>query len=190
MSNPYLGQIEIFAFNYAPKGWALCAGQLLQIDQNKELFNLIGTQFGGDGTKTFALPDLTGRTPIGQGWGPGLSFRGMGDKVGEASHTLTISETPLHQHNLRTAYAPDLGKSTNVPAGNVVLARTTALDPQGAPLSMEIYLPVMVEWPDVQMADTAIGSTGGQPHNNMMPYLTMNACIALQGFPPDPPPSA
>ena len=188
MSNPYLGQIEIFSFAYPPSGWALCAGQLLPIGQNRDLFAIIGTQFGGDGIKTFALPDLRGRTPMGEGGGGGLTPRRMGDKVGEPNHTLTIDETPYHTHNLQTVWDADTTKNVSTPAGDVVLAKAIAKDSVGAPLSMDIYV-----WnqggPWVQMADTAISTIGGEAHDNMMPYLTLNVCIALQGPVPFPPPA-
>ena len=185
MSNPYLGQIEIFSFAYPPRGWALCAGQLLPIGQNKDLFAIIGTQFGGDGIKTFALPDLRGRTPMGEGGGGGLTPRRMGDKVGEPNHTLTIDETPYHTHNLHTVWDADTSKNISTPTGDVVLANAIAKDSVGAPLTMDIYASWQGPW--VQMADTTVSSIGGEAHDNMMPYLTLNVCISLQGPVPVPP---
>ncbi|MEJ0015854.1 MAG: tail fiber protein [Acetobacteraceae bacterium] len=179
MSEPYLGQIEIFGFGYPPRGWALCAGQLMSIAQNQALFSLLGTAFGGDGITTFALPDLRGRTPIGQGNGPGLTPREVGASIGEETHALTVDETPYHSHNIGVLYNPDVANNTNVPDNTVVLAQATGVDRNGNPLTMDIY--VADSAPDQKLADTAITSTGGKAHPNLMPYLTLNVCIALQG---------
>jgi len=195
MSEPYLGQIEIFGFDFPPRGWAICAGQLLPIAQNPDLFALLGTTFGGDGQRTFALPDLRSCTPIGQGKGSGLTPRPMGEPVaGEENHTLLISETPFHSHNLWALYDPAAVESnTHIPGNTVLLAKAVAADPQGAALPIEVYLPLYPPPPDpkprplVQMAEAAISSVGGgQPHPNMMPFVTLNVCIALQGSIPKP----
>ncbi|MBV8192874.1 MAG: phage tail protein [Alphaproteobacteria bacterium] len=179
----YIGQIEIFGFGFPPRGWALCAGQLLSIGQNQALFSLLGTTFGGDGMRTFALPDLRGRTPIGQGRGGGLSPRPIGELVGEESHTLLISETPYHVHNLWTLNDSDTSSNVNTPDPTVLLAKAAAADPDGKSLTMTPYYPI--GQPNLPMAPTAIGSTGGQAHLNMMPYLALNVCIALQGLYPE-----
>jgi microcystin-dependent protein len=196
MSEPYLGQIEIFAFDYAPRGWMICAGQLLSIAQNQDLFSLLGTTFGGDGRVNFALPDLRSSTPIGQGKGSGLTPRPMGEPVaGEEGHNLLITETPFHSHNVWGRNDPTtLGSNTHIPGNTVVLACAVAADPQGAALPIDVYLPLYPSPPDppdprpvVQMAESAIGSAGGgQPHPNMMPFVTLNVCISLQGPIPKP----
>jgi microcystin-dependent protein len=185
MSDAYMGQIEIFGFGFPPSGWALCAGQLLPIGQNQALFSLLGTTFGGDGITTFGLPDLRSRTPIGQGKGGGLSPRGIGEKVGEESHALNSDETPYHTHNLQTLDIPeggDLTNNVNTPGG-MLLTRADARDPSGNQLPINIYYPSTA--PAVPMASAAVASTGGQAHLNMMPFLTLNVCIALRGLYPD-----
>lgn len=197
MSDPYLGQIEIFGFDFAPKGWAICAGQLLPINQYPDLFSLLGTTFGGDGRLTFALPDLRSSTPIGQGKGYGLTPRPMGEPVdGEEEHTLLITETPYHSHHVWGVNDPTtVDSNTHIPGNTVVLALAAAADPQGAALPIDVYLPLYPPPPPnpppprpvVQMAETAISSVGGgQPHPNMMPFVTLNVCISLQGTIPKP----
>jgi microcystin-dependent protein len=186
MSDPFLGEIELFTFDYPPKGWVVCAGQLLPIEQNKALFELIGTVFGGDGITNFALPDLRGRTAIGQGAGPGLTPRMMGAAMGEANHLLTLDETPFHGHMIRSLIEADVTQDVNVPGDGLVLAQTTGVDEQGKPLAMNIYAHDLT--PKLAMAPQAIGQAGGQVHTNMMPYLVLTTCIALQGRVPAPPP--
>jgi len=184
MSDPYIGQIEVFAFDFAPKGWALCDRRLMLISQNQALFSVIGTTFGGDGIKNFALPDLRGRTPIGQGNGLGLTPRLVGDAMGEENHTMTINEMPYHNHGLGVLYNPDLAKNTYMPDNTVVLAKATGMDKSGNPLVMTPY--VNESAPAAAMSPTAISQAGGAPHPNMMPYLTLNVCISLTGpIPPE-----
>jgi microcystin-dependent protein len=187
MSEPYVGQIEIFGFGFAPKGWALCAGQLLQINQNQSLFSVIGTAFGGDGMRTFGLPDLRGRTPIGQGNGPGLTPRPIGTVTGEPNHLLTITETPLHNHAIQAATTDSTkNPNTNTPDGTTVLATSYGLAGDGTALEMKAYVSGPAEETRVKMAPSATTSTGGgSVHDNMMPYLTLNVCISLAG--PIPP---
>jgi microcystin-dependent protein len=178
----FIGQIEIFGFGYPPSGWALCAGQLLPIAQNQALFSLLGTTFGGDGINTFALPDLRGRTPMGQGKGYGLAPRPMGTVTGEESHTLLINETPYHTHNL-WCFNGVVTDNVNIPDSTVVLATAAAKDGKGNILKIAPYYPTTT--PNVPMAPEAVSSVGGQAHLNMMPYLTLNVCIALRGlYPP------
>jgi microcystin-dependent protein len=172
MADPFVAEIRIFPFNFAPKGWAFCDGQLLPISQNTALFSLLGTTYGGDGKSTFALPDLQGRAPMHPGQGPGLSLHDLGESGGSETVTLLESEIPAHAHALSAQGAP---ADTNVPANDSiarVIGATPYLPPAGAPL--------------VQMSDQAVTPAGGdQPHNNMQSYLTLNFCIALQGvFPP------
>ena len=164
MAEPFLSEIRIMSFAFAPKGWALCNGQLLPINQNQALFSLLGTTFGGDGRVNFALPDLRGRTPIHVGSGHTL-----GEKGGEQAHTLSISELPTHTHVLS-------GKNINatVNTGNgAVLANTVAVYHAATSL--------------VALNPQSVGNVGGsQAHLNMQPFLTLSFCIALQGIFPSP----
>ena len=160
MSEPFLGEIRIYGFNFAPRSWAACDGQLLPINQNQSLFSLLGTTYGGDGRTTFALPDLRGRAPMHEG-----SAYFLGRKSGEENHTLSLAETPAHTHGGRaSAHAGNSPVPTNnFPGAANNLYRTadnlTALH-----------------------AGTVANSGGSQAHNNMQPYLTLNFCIALQGL--------
>lgn len=165
MAEPFLSEIRIMSFGFPPKGWALCNGQLLPINQNQALFSLLGTTFGGDGRVNFALPNLQGRTPIHVGNGHTL-----GEAAGQQAHTLSISELPTHTHVARfstTAATTDNGAS-NVPAQTVT----------------PIYGPAQSL---VAMAPGSVANVGGsQAHLNMQPFLTLNFCIALQGIFPSP----
>jgi microcystin-dependent protein len=166
---PFIGEIMLFAGDFAPTGWALCQGQLLAISQNTALFSLLGTTYGGNGISTFALPDLRGRVPINLGQGPGLPNFVLGETGGEYVHTLTSPEMPAHSHALR---GNDANGTQSAPGGAV-----PARDPSGAPA----YAPSAGS----VMAPGAIEAAGGnQPHNNMQPFLTLNYCIALQGIYP------
>ncbi|HEX8457836.1 MAG TPA: tail fiber protein [Pyrinomonadaceae bacterium] len=173
MADPFVAEIRIFPFNFAPKGWAWCNGQLLPLSQNTALFSLLGTTYGGDGKSTFALPDLEGSAPMHPGQGSGLSLHDLGETGGSETVTLLLSEIPLHPHALM-ANTTTGTKST--PAGNS-LARTSGATP---------YLPTTGSPATTLMAPQAVTVTGSsQPHNNMQPYLTFYFCIALQGvFPP------
>ena len=167
MAEPFLAEIRIMSFGFAPRGWALCDGQLLPINQNQALFSLLGTTFGGDGRVNFGLPDLRGRTPIHVGSGHPL-----GDRGGEQAHTLSISELPTHAHpeNATTAVA-----TTNVPSNTVTLAQSTAANLYAAPTALQA------------MRSDAVSNVGGsQAHLNMQPFLILNFCIALQGIFPSP----
>lgn len=169
--NQYLAEIKLFACNFAPRGWALCQGQLLPINQNQALFSILGTQYGGNGQTTFALPDLRSRVAIHQGQGPGLSPYLVGQQSGEETHTLTLAELPAHTHVARasSAVGGSVGPSGQVPA------RNAAQVPQYGASANTI------------MAPGAISSVGeSQPHGNMQPYLALNYCIALQGVFPVP----
>lgn len=172
MSDQFVAEIRIFPFAFATNGWALCNGQLMPISQNTALFSLLGTTYGGDGKSTFALPNLQGMAPMQQGQGQGLSLRDLGESAGEQYVTLLTSEMPLHPH---AAMANGTG-TVNGPAGNFWAA--SLISKAGAPLYMGSS--------NTQMNGLATGLTGGsQPHNNLMPYLTLNFCIALQGiYPP------
>ncbi len=164
MSEPFLSEIRIMSFNFPPKGWALCNGQLLPINQNQPLFSLLGTTFGGDGRVNFALPDLRGRPPIHVGGGHTLGERG-----GEEAHTLSIAEIPTHQH---VALASTQNGSTQFATNNILAA---ALNLYATPANLTSLNP------------TTITNTGGsQAHLNMQPFLTLSFCIALQGIFPSP----
>lgn len=171
MADPFVAEIRMFGFNFAPKGWAFCDGQLLPISQNTALFSLLGTVYGGDGKSTFALPDLQGNSPMHPGQGPGLSMHDLGETGGSQTVTLLESEMPAHAHLMKGVSDPG---DVQAGAPDRVLG---AANPGNA------YIPGN---PDVTMAFQVIGPAGGDsPHNNMMPYLTLNFCIAMQGvFPP------
>jgi microcystin-dependent protein len=171
MAQPYVGEIRMFAGNFAPVGWLFCAGQLLPIAENEVLFQLIGTTYGGDGETTFALPDLRSRVPIHQGTGPSGNTRIMGELGGVESVTLTTQQIPAHSHPLRVSTA--VANNSN-PAGSV----------PGESPSVTLYLE---ESPSVAMNASAITPTGGnQPHNNMQPYQCVNFIISLFGIFPSP----
>jgi microcystin-dependent protein len=160
MSTPFLGEIRIFTFGFAPKGWALCNGQLLPINQNQALFSLLGTMYGGDGRVNFALPDLQGRVPFHTG-----NSHIQGERAGEAAHTLIISELAAHTHipvgssNNASAASPAGNLWAGQSGGGYSSATNTSLNP------------------------ASILATGGsQPHDNMSPYLVLNFCVALQGI--------
>ena len=171
MADPFVAEIRIFPFNFAPKGWAWCDGQLLPLSQNTALFSLLGTTYGGNGKSNFALPDLQGRAPMHPGQGPGLSLHDLGETGGSETVSLLESEIPAHSHGLRAFGSEPADKFTAAgdawcrsnngqawgPANNLTMMSPNALAPAG----------------------------GDQPHNNMQPYLTFYFCIALQGvFPP------
>jgi microcystin-dependent protein len=169
MSDQFLGEVRIFGCNFAPTGWAFCGGQLLPISQYTALFSLLGTQFGGDGKSTFALPNLQGNVPLHFGQGPGLTPYSVGDSGGVQGVTLLNSEMPAHNHTANCNSA--LGNKPK-PNNNYCAADAAGILTQYAPA------------PDgSQMNVQAISIAGGsQPHNNMQPYLTLNFCIALVGI--------
>lgn len=169
--DPFVAEIRIFPFNFAPKGWAWCDGQLLPISQNTALFSLLGTTYGGDGKSTFALPDLQGRAPMHPGQGPGLSLHDLGEMGGTETVSLLESEIPSHPHTLRASLDD---ADLTIPSSGRSLAKAQGQNLYTAPGS------------NVMMAAEALTPAGGdQPHNNMQPYLTFYFCIALQGvYPP------
>ncbi|MCW3849576.1 tail fiber protein [Sphingomonas sp. LB-2] len=179
MSNPFLGEIRIFAGNFNPRGWAYCAGQLLPISQNDALYALLGTTFGGDGQVTFGLPDLRGRVVIGQGTGPGLSGYVVGQMAGTESVTLLTTQMPAHNHTMQ-AYNIDATAATPGPG----LAPANPLDAISGQSSL-FYLNTDVINPPpnqpVLAADTIQPAGGNQPHNNQAPSLVLNYIIALEG---------
>ncbi|HEX8084280.1 MAG TPA: tail fiber protein [Solirubrobacteraceae bacterium] len=173
MADPFVAEIRIFPFNFAPKGWAWCQGQLLPLSQNTALFSLLGTTYGGNGKSNFALPDLEGRAPMHPGQGSGLSLHDLGETGGSETVTLIQSEMPFHNHGLMAANFP---ADVQAPQPIVALART------GSGNSFQTNSTTNL----VQMNPQALSIAGGdQPHNNMQPYLTFYFNIALQGvFPP------
>jgi len=165
MADPFLGQISIFSFAFAPKGWAFCNGQILSIAQNTALFALLGTTYGGDGVTTFALPNLQTRDAVSQGQGPGLSNYTLGQTGGEAGHSLTGQEMPSHTHGAATASdTSQMSPQAHYWAPNTQTNATYASSGGGA------------------MAPNAVGLSGnGLPHPNVQPNLSLNFCIALVG---------
>ena len=177
MSSPFVAEIRIFPFNFAPTGWAVCNGQLLPISQNTALFSLLGTYYGGDGKSTFGLPGLNASVPthVGDGQpGPGLREWFLGEQFGEEYVTLTQAEIPAHNHAMVAANT----QATQASAQDAQLAKGTFGGLQ-AQTQAKMY---SAGTANTQLAPTAIGPAGGsQPHNNLMPYLTLRYCIALQG---------
>jgi microcystin-dependent protein len=170
MADPFVAEIRMFPFNFAPKGWAFCDGQLLPISQNTALFSLLGTFYGGDGKSTFGLPDMQGNVPINQGQGSGLSDRFIGEQSGTSNVTLITSEMPIHQHfaNGKTQLGNSQTPAAQTWAGNSTAKQFINADP------------------NTNMNLQALSIAGSSfPHNNEMMFLTVNFCIALQGvFPP------
>jgi microcystin-dependent protein len=170
MSEPFIGQVYLVGYNFAARGFALCDGQLVAISQNSALFSLLGTTFGGDGRTTFGLPDLRGRVPIGQGTGPGLSSRAMGQAAGHEMTTLTTNNLPSHSHTA-VLMAENGGAAVNTPSGSLLAQADIYLAPGRAA--------------NVQMSGDAIqvGPTGGNvPADTMPPFLVMNYQIAMVGI--------
>ena len=166
MADPFVSEIRIFGFNFAPKGWAFCDGQLLPISQNTALFALLGTYYGGDGKSTFALPDLQGSVPIAQGQGQGLADRYLGEQGGAPTVTLQQSEIPAHNHQMRVSADPATERE---------------------PVGQNFAAGVGVNFYDVQNPTTTLNPAalviagGSLPHNNLQPYTAMNFCLAMQG---------
>jgi len=177
MSQPYVGQILLFAGNFPPSGWAICAGQLMPISENDVLFQLIGTTYGGDGEETFAMPDLQGRVPIHMGQGAGLSNYQIGEKAGSESVTLNTNQIPQHSHQLLASNSP---ASASTPAVNTILANENASSPT-IPFT---YVPFNPATPNqVTMPAASVAHAGGnQPHNNIQPVMALTVCISLFGI--------
>jgi microcystin-dependent protein len=175
MADPFVAEIRIFPFNFPPTGWAFCNGQLLPISQNTALFSLLGTIYGGDGRSTFALPNLQGSAPMHPGQGPGLSLHDLGETGGSQFVTLLTSEIPAHTHSMNAR-----------PTG--------AIPPQASPVGLaparsnsRPYSPAGVQSNGLMNFTATLPIGGSLPHNNMMPSLTLNFCIALQGVFPQRP---
>jgi microcystin-dependent protein len=177
LAEPFLSEIRIMSFNFPPKGWAFCNGQLLPINQNQALFSLLGTTYGGDGRVTFALPNLQGRVPIHAG-----STHLLGQNGGTETHTLTLDQMPAHAHGLQATGNPG---TTPTPAGSVLAQLVSASTPDqifhdGFESPDNAYGPPQSLVP---MSSQAVGYTGNaQPHSNLQPYLALHFCIALQGI--------
>ena len=172
--DPFVAEIRIFPFNFAPKGWAFCDGQLLPLSQNTALFSLLGTTYGGDGKSTFALPDMQGNAPMHPGQGPGLSLHDLGETGGSETVSLLESEIPSHSHGMLAANLP-ADQAAPTPSRSMARSINAFAYVAGSPA------PAFVA-----MSGSTLAPAGGdQPHNNMQPYLTLNFCIALQGvYPP------
>jgi microcystin-dependent protein len=181
MSEPFTGQIEIFGFGFAPQNWALCAGQLIGINTNQALFALLGTTYGGNGTTTFALPDLRGRLPIGTDmFEPSGGQWPMGTKAGTETVSLLGPNLPAHTHQLMAANDADLTLNTDVPDSTVGLGGSTGIDSGGKTMAVNLY--VKDSAPASALDLSAVGMVGGPlPHENRMPSLVLNVCIALYG---------
>ena len=165
-NTPFIGEVAWVPYNFAPRGWASCDGQILPINQHPALFSLLGTTYGGDGRTTFALPDVRSRTMLHVGQGPGLTDRRLGERGGAETHTLTPAEIPAHSHSL-----------------NASSGRATSSSPTGNSLANTGRSPTYADTPDVAIYAGSVGNTGGnQAHNNMQPYTVLHCIIALQGI--------
>jgi microcystin-dependent protein len=177
MSEPFIGQIATFGFTFAPRGWANCAGQTIGINQYQALFSLIGTRFGGNGVTNFQLPDLRGRTPLGTGtYSDGTNYA-LGQQAGTENVTLQPGNLPVHNHALNAVYNPTLSQNTDICTG-ASLSQTT-----GGTGENRFVVPMFVSDnnPSAVLSTNSVGTTGGQPHSNLMPSLVVNFCIALTG---------
>jgi microcystin-dependent protein len=173
MSDPFVGEIRIFGFNFPPSGWALCNGQILPISQNTALFSLLGTNYGGDGKSNFALPNLQGSAPLQEGQGPGLSDYFLGQTGGAPTVTLLTNQIPSHNHV--AGCANGVAGTLTTPAGNVWAPARVGRQAENRYSASPGTSPLM--------AAQAVGPAGNSfPHNNMPPYLAVNFCIALQGI--------
>jgi microcystin-dependent protein len=172
--DPFVAEIRIFPFNFPPKGWAFCDGQILPLSQNTALFSLLGTTYGGDGKSNFALPNMQGNVPMHPGQGPGLSLHDLGETSGSDNVTLLESEIPSHSHTMMCLPAP---ANRTAAVANAIARVQGTTGP---------YVPASPAPTPTNMSDNALTPAGGdQPHNNLQPYLTLNLCIALQGvYPP------
>ena len=172
MSEPFVGEIQIFGFNFAPHNWATCSGQVIPIQQNTALFSLLGTQYGGNGQSTFQLPNFVGNAACQQGQGPGLTPRTIGETFGSNTVTLTAQEMPSHTHTLNFVNQPDPSQRRSTPAANNAL---------NLPSQAASQFFTTTPNPAVSLSTQLVAAGGGQPHQNQQPYLALNFCIALQG---------
>ena len=172
MAEPYLGEVRIFGFSFAPRGWAYCDGQLVSIAQNNALFAVLGTTFGGDGQTTFGLPNMKGNAPMEWGNGPGLTPRTLGQLAGEPSVTLTVQQIPGHNHILHAGITTNAAQQVPTPTAQAQLG-------QGSP--GQVYTATAT--PPVAFSPKAIGPAGqSQPHDNVSPILVLNFCVAMEGL--------
>ncbi len=175
MTDPFVAEIRIVAFNFAPRGWALCQGQIIPISQNTALFSLLGTTYGGNGQSTFALPDFSGRVPVAPGQGPGLSQWVLGGSAGSPTVTLNQTQIPFHNHSVNV--------STTRATGTVSTGQQLANGLNGTFQSASQVRMYSAGGVDTQLSPQSLQPAGGtQPHNNQMPYLALYYCIALQGI--------
>lgn len=178
MSEPFLGQIQMFGFNFAPTNWALCAGQIMPISQNTALFSLLGNIYGGNGVSTYGLPNFQGSAACAVGQGPGLTNRDPGESFGEENVTLLTAQMPMHGHGFNIYNQNDAGKRHGTPASGDALSAPGSITPfvGGNPPAGGSFPATMLQ-----------AAGGGQPHANQQPYLSLNFCIALNGaFPQRP----
>lgn len=177
MSQPYIGEIQLYAFPFAPRNWAFCAGQLLSISQNTALFSLLGTAYGGDGRSTFGLPNFQNFAACAQGAGPNLTPRVIGERFGTTTETILIGQMPMHTHDANFYGQRDIAKRQGIPANGSALV---------SPASTDIFAKttaVTSSFPATELLPTL----GGDPHVNQQPYLMMNFCVSLMGvFPVRP----
>lgn len=175
MSEPFVGEIRMFAGNFAPRGWAFCDGQLLAVSQNDALFSLLGTIYGGDGRTTFGLPDLRGRVPLHAGSGPGLSPRRLGAKTGSEKETLTVNQLPSHRHDWKATTAAATNRTPVITPDPAAYAEplVTTVYRDGTPSNLQAFNNSMV---------SNVG--GSRSHSNLMPFLCINFIIALVGIYP------
>jgi microcystin-dependent protein len=176
MGTPFMGELRIMSFNFAPKYWAQCNGQFLPINQNQALFSLLGTTYGGNGTTTFALPDLRTRVPahLGNGWV-------QGEVLGEYSHTLIASEMPQHLHFLSADANGAATSNSATPAAGNSFGQTTGKPSQGNPFAFNMYSSTLTSL-TTEDPHALANAGGSQPHENRQPFLTLTICIALQGI--------
>lgn len=173
--DPFVAEIRMFACNFAPRGWALCNGQIMSISQNTALFSLLGVNYGGNGTNTFGLPNLQARAAMHAGTGPGLSSRSLGDTGGQTTVTLTSVQMPAHSHTL----------NAKTPGNNAAPAGLVWGNPGGRPAPN--FYANAPGTPQAMAPQAVSAAGGGQPHNNLMPYQVVNFCIALEGVYPSRP---
>jgi microcystin-dependent protein len=173
MSEPFLGEMRIFGFNFPPLNWAFCDGQILSIQQHTALFALLGTFYGGNGTTTFALPNFQGRSGVQQGTGPGLSTYAVGELTGERMVTLTLGDLPLHNHAINTKASGAVTQAARIPTPQAFLGTSSpdALYNDATPNPTTMFAPATIGF-----------AGGGQPHDNLQPYQVVNFCISLAGI--------
>lgn len=182
MDNAFIGQVMLFAGNFAPRGWSLCEGQLMSIAQNTALFSILGTTYGGDGQTTFALPDLRGRVAVGSGSGPGLSPWDLGESQGNETIGLNLSQLPMHNHNVMVSN--NAATSPNATTTGTCYLAAAAGTYGGDALSVNMYLNDGVPPADVLGNNSITSSGGSQPHQNIQPSLGLNYIICLEGIYP------